>query len=88
MELTPMQRGILLGMYLLKGRRGRVLVSRNHGSAPVVMTIGDRRLSSQRAVDALSDLYARGLVQQEKLNRFALTSSGRQLAKLLCSVRT
>ena len=82
-ELTSLQRKILLEVYVLKGHHGRILVARGRGAAPVVLTIGDKRLSSAQAVDALSDLYSRGIVQQEKLNRFKLSKTGRQLAKLV-----
>jgi Mn-dependent DtxR family transcriptional regulator len=52
-----------------------------------MMTIGDKRLASDQAVDALSNLYSRGLVQQTELNRFVLTEAGRQLARHLHNSR-
>ncbi len=83
LELTSLQRKILREVYALKGHHGRILVARSRGSAPVVLTIGDKRLASDQAVDALSNLYSRGIVLQEKLNRFKLSKTGRSLAKLV-----
>jgi hypothetical protein len=82
-ELTSLQRKILGEVYALNGHHGRILVSRRRGSPPLVLTIGEKRLSSTQAVDALSDLYSRGIVEQEKLNRFKLSKTGRQLARLV-----
>ena len=55
-ELTSLQRKILGEVYALNGHHGRILVSRRRGSSPLVLTIGEKRLSSAQAVDALSDL--------------------------------
>ena len=79
-NLTSLQRKILVETYSLKGRKRRILVARNQGSAAVMMTIGEKRLASDQAVDALANLYSRGLVQQKELNRFVLTEAGRQVA--------
>jgi phage terminase Nu1 subunit (DNA packaging protein) len=86
-ELTLLQRKILLETYSLKGRNRKILVARKQGSSAVMMTIGEKRLASDQAVDALSNLYSRGLVQQKELNRFVLTEAGRQLARHLDSSR-
>ncbi len=86
LELTSLQRKILREVYALTGHHGRILVARSRGSA-VVLTIGDKRLASDQAVDALSDLYSRGIVLQEKLNRFKLSKTGRRLAKLVNDAR-
>jgi len=48
----------------------------------MVLTIGEKRLASDQAADALSNLYSRGLVHQKRLNRFVLTKTGRQLARV------
>jgi hypothetical protein len=87
-ELTSLQRKILLETYALKGRNRKILVARIQGSAAaVMMTIGEKRLASDQAVDALSNLYSRGLVQQKELNRFVLTEAGRQVARHLDASR-
>jgi hypothetical protein len=83
-ELSSLQRKILVETYALKGRNRKILVARQQGSAATVLvTIGEKRLASDQAVDALSNLYSRGLVQQKELNRFVLTEAGRQLARHL-----
>jgi hypothetical protein len=82
-DLTSLERKILLETYSLKGRKRKILVERNRGSAAVMMTIGEKRLASNHAVDALSNLYSRGLVRQAALNRFVLTEAGRSLARHL-----
>jgi len=86
-ELTSLQRKILLETYSLRGRKRKILVARKQGSAAVMMTIGEKRLAGDQAVDALSNLYSRGLVKQKELNRFVLTEAGRQLARNLDSSR-
>jgi hypothetical protein len=87
-ELTSLQRKILLETYALKGRNRKILVVRQRGAEAVMMTIGEKRLAGDHAVDALSNLYTRGLVQQKELNRFVLTQAGRQLARHLHSSRS
>ena len=81
-ELTSFQRKILLEVYALKGRQKRIHVVRNQGPRQIVVSIGRKRLGSNQAVDALSNLYSRGLLHQEGLNRFVLTAAGRHLARL------
>jgi len=81
-ELSPLQRKILREVYLLRGRDRRIDVARERESAGVVLTIGETRLASDQAVDALSNLYSRGLVHQKRLNRFVLTRTGRQVARV------
>ena len=86
-ELSPLQRKILREVYLLKGRERRIDVARERENPGVVLTIGEKRLSSDRAADALSNLYSRGLVQQKRLNRFVLTKTGLHLAKVAQGAR-
>ena len=86
-EMTAFQRKLLTEIYRLKGRRRVLNVDRAAGRAPVVLSVGRKRWESARAMDALSELYARGLLYQEKLNRFALTDSGLAVAKLLAQSR-
>lgn len=81
-ELTPLQMRILREVYLLKGRDRRIDVTRERTSAAVVLIIGEMRLASGHAVDALSDLYSRGLLHQKRLNRFVLTRAGLQSARV------
>lgn len=80
-KLTPAERKILLATYLLPGRRRQILVSRGAGSVPLVVIIGGEHLAGEPAVDALSSLYSRGLVHQDRLNHFVLTHAGRQIAR-------
>ena len=86
-QMNAFQRKLLTEIYRLKGRQRVLNVDRAPGRAPVVLSVGHKRWESSRAMDALSDLYARGLLYQEKLNRFALTDSGREVAKLLAQSR-
>ena len=85
-EITAFQRRMLTEIYRMKGRRRVLMVDRSPGSEPTVLIVGQKRWGSSRAMDALSDLYARGLLYQEKLNRFALTDSGLQVARVLSQV--
>jgi len=80
-DLTSLQQKILLETYALKGRQKQIQVVRNQKQHQVLMNIGERHLGSDQAVDALSNLYSRGLLHQEGLNRFVLTEAGQQLAK-------
>lgn len=87
LDLTSLQKKILLGVYLLKGRQRHVHVARTLGSRPIILSIGARRMESDRAMDALSNLYSRGLLHQEELNRFVLTAAGREIARNLLTSR-
>lgn len=82
-EITAFQRKLLTEIYRLKGRQRVIHVDRSPGPDPAVLCIGRKKWGSVRAMDALSELYARGLLYQEKLNRFALTDTGLHLARLL-----
>ncbi len=82
-EMTAFQRKLLTEIYRLKGRQRVIHVDRSPGSHPAVLCVGQKKWGSARAMDALSELYARGLLYQEKLNRFALTDTGLQVARLL-----
>ena len=86
-EMTAFQRKLLTEIYRLKGHQRILNVDRAPGRSPVVLSVGRKRWESVRAMDALSDLYARGLLYQEKLNRFALTDSGLEVARLLAQSR-
>jgi hypothetical protein len=82
-EMTAFQRKLLMEIYRLKGRQRVINVDRSPGNSPVVLSVGGKRWDSNRAMDALSELYSRGLVYQEKLNCFALTDSGLEVARHL-----
>ena len=82
-EITAFQRKLLTEVYRLKGRDRVLQVDRASGKTPDVVSVGEKRWGSAQAMDALSDLYARGLLYQPKLNRFALTDSGLEVARLL-----
>ncbi len=82
-EITAFQRKLLTEIYRLKSRQRVVHVDRSSGGDPTVLCVGQKKWGSTRAMDALSELYAKGLLYQEKLNRFALTDTGRQVARLL-----
>lgn len=75
--LTALERRILLQA----SEHPVISVDRGPGSQPLVLTIGASRHRATRALDALSELYSKGLVFQKRLNRFALTPSGRRAVK-------
>ena len=76
--LTALERRILL-----QACEHPINVDRRPGAKPVVLTVGETRYRATGALDALSELYSKGLVFQKQLNRFALTPSGRRAVKSL-----
>ena len=63
-EITGFQKRMLTEIYRLKGRQRMLMVDRSPGTTPTVLVVGQKRWGSDRAMDALSDLYSRGLLYQ------------------------
>ena len=80
-NLSPPERALLLVAY---GGGSRVVaVERRPGPGQARLVAGTREWKGNAPLRALASLYSRGLVAQTRLNRFALTPSGRALRQLL-----